>query len=157
MRAGVPPPAPEGAVPRHTVQEYMTVSPLVIGSDRSVADAHRLMRERGFRHLPVVDAGRLVGLVSQRDIYLVETLEGVDRTTETVREAMSPDPYTVAPDTPIEEVAMRMAERKLGSALVLDRGCVIGVFTTVDALRALAALARRRRSRVRAGGPSAPT
>jgi acetoin utilization protein AcuB len=52
----------------------MTVSPVVIASDRTLADAHRLMRERGFRHLPVVDDGRLVGLVSPRDLYLLESL-----------------------------------------------------------------------------------
>jgi acetoin utilization protein AcuB len=129
----------------------MTVSPVVIGSDRTLAEAHRLMRERGFRHLPVVDGGRLVGLVSQRDLYLLETLKGVDPATETVREAMSEEPYTVPPDAPLEEVATRMADRKLGSALVVHRGSVVGLFTTVDALRALAALASRRRAKARVG------
>jgi acetoin utilization protein AcuB len=72
---------------------------------------------------------------------------------------MSADPYTVPPGTALEEVAAAMAERKLGSAIVVDRGSVIGLFTTVDALRALAALAGRRRSKGRApagarrGGP----
>jgi acetoin utilization protein AcuB len=140
----------------HTVQEYMTVSPVVIASDRPLSEAHRLMRERGFRHLPVVDGGRLVGLVSQRDLYLMETLAGVDPATETVREAMSDEPYTVAPDARLEDVAARMAERKLGSALVVDRGSVIGVFTTVDALRALAQIASRRRSKARAAGRARP-
>jgi CBS domain-containing protein len=135
----------------------MTVSPVVIASDRPLAEAHRLMRERGFRHLPVVDDGRLVGLVSQRDLYLLETLSGVDPATETVGEAMSDDPYTVAPDARLEDVAARMAERKLGSALVVDRGSVIGVFTTVDALRALAALASRRRSKARAAARQGET
>jgi acetoin utilization protein AcuB len=132
------------------VEEFMTSSPVVIASRRSLADAHRLMRERGFRHLPVVDDGRLVGLVSQRDLYLLETLHGVDPATETVGEAMSDSPYTVAPDAPLDDVAARMAERKLGSAVVVERGAVVGVFTTVDALRALAALASRRRSKGRA-------
>ncbi len=134
----------------------MTVSPVVIGSDRTLSDAHRMMREHGIRHLPVVDGGRLVGLVSQRDLYLAETLRGVDPATDTVREAMSEDPYTVPPGAPLGEVAATMAERKLGSALVVDRGSVIGLFTTVDALRALAALAGRRRARVPAGGAPSP-
>ena len=133
-----------------TVEAHMTVSPVVIGSDRTLADAHRMMRERGIRHLPVVEAGALVGVVSQRDLYLAETLRGVDPSTDTVREAMSADPYAVPPGTALEEVAAAMAERKLGSAIVVDRGSVIGLFTTVDALRALAALAGRRRSRGRA-------
>jgi acetoin utilization protein AcuB len=64
---------------------------------------------------------------------------------------MAGEPYTVAPDAPLEEVATRMADRKLGSALVVDRGSVVGLFTTVDALRALAVLASRRRSKARTG------
>lgn len=127
----------------------MTVSPVVIGSDRTLADARRIMRERGIRHLPVVDGGQLVGLVSQRDLYLAETLRGVDPATDSVREAMSADPYAVPPDASLDEVAATMAERKLGSAVVVDRGSVIGLFTTVDALRALAELAGRRRAKGR--------
>ncbi len=78
---------------RHTVQEYMSVAPVVVSSDRTLAEAHRLMRERNIRHLPVVDGGRLVGVVSQRDLYLLETLRGVDPGVELVREAMASEPY----------------------------------------------------------------
>jgi acetoin utilization protein AcuB len=137
---------------RHTVQQYMTLAPVVVSSDRTLADAHRLMRERRIRHLPVVDGGRLVGLVSQRDLYMLESLAGVDPGTETVREAMAAEPYAVPPDAPLEAVAAAMAEAKYGSAVVVDRGAVIGVFTTVDALRALAAVVGRRRARAGEGG-----
>ena len=134
---------------RHTVQEYMSIAPVVVSSDRTLAEAHRLMRERNIRHLPVVDLGKLVGVVSQRDLYLLETLKGVDPGTETVREAMAPDPYAVPPDARLGEVAAAMAESKFGSAVVVDRGSVIGLFTTIDALRALAEVAGRRRTRDR--------
>lgn len=132
---------------RHTVQQYMSVAPVVVSSDRTLAEAHRLMRERKIRHLPVVDRGRLVGVVSQRDLYLLETLKGVDAGSETVAEAMAPDPYTVPPDAPLDAVAAEMAENRYGSAVVVDRGSVIGLFTTVDALRALATVLGRRRGR----------
>lgn len=125
----------------------MTASPVVIGIADTLADARRVMRERGIRHLPVLDGGRLVGVVSQRDLYLAESLSGVDPAIDSVREAMSGDPYTVPPGAPLEEVAATMAERRLGSAIVVDRGAVIGVFTTVDALRALARLSRGRAPR----------
>jgi CBS domain-containing protein len=132
---------------RPTVHQYMSVAPVVISSDRTLAEAHRLMRERNIRHLPVVDHGRLVGVVSQRDLYLLGTLKGVDPGTEIVAEAMTQEPYTVGPEAPLEEVAAAMADGKFGCAVVVDRGSVIGLFTTVDALRALAAVVGRRRAR----------
>ena len=86
----------------------------------------------------------LVGVVSNRDIALVESLPGVDITRVTVDEAMAEEPWTVTADTALAQVAAVMAERKLGTAIVVDSGDadrVVGVFTTTDALRALAALA----------------
>lgn len=127
---------------KHTVERFMTANPIAIASDRTLADAHRIMRDRKIRHLPVVDAGQLVGLVSQRDLYLLETLQGVDPDSERVEEAMTAEPFTVAPDAPLEDVATAMAEHKYGSAVVLHGGQVVGLFTTVDALRALAAVSR---------------
>ncbi|GEJ59156.1 CBS domain-containing protein [Anaeromyxobacter diazotrophicus] len=136
-------------MPKHTVQRYMTVSPVVIPSHRTLADAHQLMRERGIRHLPVVEGARLVGVVSQRDLYLIQTLRGVDAGAEPVSEAMNAEPYAVPPEAPLEEVAREMAAHKYGAAVVVQRGEVVGIFTTVDALRALASVLRR-------GRPAAP-
>ena len=102
----------------------------------------------------MIDRGRLVGVLSQRDLYLLETLRGVDIATERVGEAMTADPFTTSPDAPLDEVAAHMAEHKYGCAVIVDEGAVAGVFTTVDALRALSALLRRSRgpaSRPRAG------
>lgn len=143
---------------KHTVRRYMTVAPVVVSSDRTLAEAHRLMRERNIRHLPVVDDGALVGIVSQRDLYLLETLRGVDPAAETVREAMAVEPFRVSPDAALEDVASVMADRKYGSAVVVDGGVVVGLFTTVDALRALATIVGRRRRRpAEEMGGSAPT
>ena len=127
---------------KHTVERFMTANPVAITSDRTLADAHRVMRERQIRHLPVVDSGRLVGVVSQRDLYLLETLQGIDPDAERVEEAMTAEPFTVALDAPLEDVASVMAERRYGSAVVLQGGEVVGLFTTVDALRALATVSR---------------
>jgi acetoin utilization protein AcuB len=141
-------------MPKHTVQRYMAVSPVVIASHSTLADAHQLMRERGVRHLPVVEGTRLVGVVSQRDLYLIESLRNVDASADTVAEAMNAEPYAVAPDAPLEEVAREMAEHKYGSAVVVHRGEVVGIFTTVDALRALAYVLRRGRPAAAPRGPS---
>lgn len=126
------------AVRRTTsVGELMTRSPHTIGSDQKLAIAHKLMREHGLRHLPVLRAGRLVGVLTQRDLYFLETIAGVDITIDTVTDAMSAEVYTVAPDVSLREVARTMAEHKYGCAVVLEHGTVVGIFTATDALRHL--------------------
>ena len=127
---------------RHTIRRFMTPTPHTISTRQTLAEAHQAMRERGVRHLPVVEEGKLVGVVSQRDLYLLETLRGVDVGRELVEEAMSDEPFVVAPDTSLEEVAETMANRKHGSALVVESSTVVGIFTSTDALRALVTLLR---------------
>jgi acetoin utilization protein AcuB len=131
-------------MPRHTIRRYMTVNPHAVSSRHTLAEAHQTMRERGVRHLPVVDDGKLQGVVSQRDLYLLETLRGVDVGRELVEEAMSDEPFVVAPDASLDEVAEAMANSKHGSALVVDGAMLVGIFTSTDALRALVTLVRRR-------------
>jgi acetoin utilization protein AcuB len=127
-----------------TVKEYMTPSPLTIAPTQSLTAAHKVMREHQVRHLPVLDGGRVVGMVSQRDLFLVESLPGATPNEVQVEEAMVEDLFTVAPDAPIGEVVEHMIEKKLGSAIVRDEGDkVLGVFTTIDALRALHHLLER--------------
>ena len=121
-----------------TIRDYMTESPHTIGSEQSLAKAHELMREHGIRHLPVLHGGQLAGMVTVRDLHLVETLKDVDPESVRVEEAMTPEPYVVEPTALLHAVASEMAERKLGSAIVVDGTKVVGVFTTVDGLRALA-------------------
>jgi acetoin utilization protein AcuB len=120
-----------------TVADYMTKSPAQIGAEQPLRLAHELMRKKRIRHLPVLTGGRLVGIVSLRDLHLVETLQGVDPSEVRVEEAMSPDVYCVAGDAPLQGVVREMAKRKLGSAVVTSGRKVVGVFTTIDALRAL--------------------
>lgn len=123
---------------RMPIARYMTKSPLSIGADQSLGSAQRLMRKNRIRHLPVLRGGRLVGLLSLRDVHLVETFADVDPEEVSVDEAMSSDVYRVSPNTPVQKVAGEMARRKLGSAVVVEGNKVLGLFTTVDALRLLA-------------------
>ncbi|HJL14340.1 MAG TPA: CBS domain-containing protein [Sandaracinaceae bacterium LLY-WYZ-13_1] len=116
----------------------MTESPHTIGKDQTLDKASEVMREGGIRHLPVLDGGQLLGIVSTRDVYLIETLQDVDPAKVTVEEAMSAEPYAVSPDTPLKEVAETMAEHKYGAAVVMEGRKVVGIFTTVDACRVLA-------------------
>ena len=123
-----------------TVDRYMSPAPFTIACDQPMAEAHRMMREHRIRHLPVLHGGRLVGIVSDRDLHLVETLRDIDPDEVTVEDAMSPDLYAVGPDEALVHVVDTMAARKLGAAVVARGARVLGVFTTVDALHALADL-----------------
>src|ERR1051325_3110972 len=125
------------------VREHMTPSPHTIARTKSMSTARRVMREHDVRHLPVLDGGQIVGIVSERDLLLIESLPGVNPTNVSVEEAMVQDVFTATPDTPIGEVIETMIDRKLGSAIITEGERVIGVFTTIDALRALHELLER--------------
>jgi acetoin utilization protein AcuB len=114
----------------------MTPAPHTIGRTRSLAAARQMMLEHRVRHLPVLDGGRIVGVLSERDLFLVESLPGVNPTDVRVEEAMVENVFTVEPNAPIGEVVETMIERKLGSAVVSEGEHVVGVFTTIDALQA---------------------
>jgi len=120
----------------------MTPAPHTIGRDQTLTSAHHMMREHRIRHLPVLSGGRVVGLLSERDLALIETLHSVDPDLTIAEEAMTQAPYTVAPETPLDEVVATMAGQRYGSAIVMDRERIVGVFTTTDALEALVELLR---------------
>jgi acetoin utilization protein AcuB len=120
------------------VRDYMTSPAITIDERESVARAHGMMRDRGIRHLPVTRAGELVGLVSERDIFLLLSLHGLTAEKEPVEEAMTEVPFTVHPDDPLVLAARGMASGKFGSAVVVDDGRVIGILSVVDVLAALA-------------------
>jgi len=125
------------------ISDYMTAQPWTISRHATLAEGHRLMREHGIRHLPVVDNGELVGILSMGDLHLLETFADLDPDEAEVDDAMIPQPFYVTRDSPVDEVAEAMAENKYSSAIVMDKGVVAGIFTYVDACRALAQLVRR--------------
>jgi acetoin utilization protein AcuB len=119
----------------------MTPAPVCIAFDADLESAVASMREHAIRHLPVMDEGTLVGVVSERDLAMVESLVPEEWRQICVAEAMTPHPYAVPPDAPLCDVAKHMAQEKLGCAVVTTpHGEVIGLFTTTDALRVLAQL-----------------
>lgn len=137
----------DGAVSRSrqfpTVRQYMTAGPWTIARSQPLARARHIMHEHQIRHLPVLDGGRVVGLISERDVLMVEALPGVNPTDVRIEEAMTQEVFTAAPETPLGEVVKSMIERRLGSAVVTENDRVVGVFTAVDAMRALFNLLHR--------------
>jgi acetoin utilization protein AcuB len=134
----------------------MTRAPRTVAPGQTLMDAHALMRGNRIRHLPVVRDGKVVGIVSQRDLILIETLPDVNAAEVPVEDAMTRDVFLVEPHTPLADVAAEMAERKLGSAVVMDAGRVVGMFTVTDACRALAELLGAARPRARRRRPARP-
>jgi len=126
------------------IHKYMTTSPHSIGSDQTLAKAHEMMHTHDIRHLPVLAGGKLVGMLTDRDLHLIESMAGVEPRVSKVDDAMSTNVYSVAPETPLDEVVAAMGERKYGSAVVMQNGKTVGIFTTVDLCRAFAELLHTR-------------
>ena len=121
-----------------TVQSYMSETIHSIGGEQMLSVAHEMMRKHGIRHLPVLHGGKLVGLVSERDLRFVEALRDVNTDSIRVDDAMATNVYCVSPDMPLAQVASHMAKFKCGSAVVMQSEKVVGILTTVDLCRALA-------------------
>lgn len=125
------------------ISRYMTSQPWTIRRDARLSQAIALMREHEVRHLPVLDAGALVGIVSERDVFRLERLASPGEIL-TVEDAMTVDVYTARSDEQVDHVVEAMAAHKYGAAIVVNRrDAVEGIFTSVDGLRVLADVLRR--------------
>ncbi len=123
-----------------TIKVAMTTFPYTIDIEASIADARAMMVMHDVRHLPVVDGAALAGIVSERDLRVAE---GAGRQeNDAVRTACVLDTYLVEVDRLLDDVVAEMAERHIGSALVVKSGKLVGILTTSDACRLLAALLR---------------
>ena len=141
------------------VRERMTAHPVTITQDTSVPDALRIMRERKVRRLPVLDShGHLVGIVSDKDLLHAApspaTTLAIWEITDLlaklkVSKIMTHEVITVTEDTPLEEAACLMADRKIGGLPVMREKSLVGIITETDLFKALLELMGGRRSGVR--------
>ncbi|MGZ3688661.1 MAG: CBS domain-containing protein [Bdellovibrionota bacterium] len=119
------------------IEKYMTPMPHTVNKDLTIKQALSFMRQHRIRHLPVESGGRLVGILSDRDIHLATTFEESGELR--VEDAMTPDPFTVTPQATLYEVCITMAEHKYGCTVIQqENGKVVGIFTANDGLRVLA-------------------
>lgn len=124
-----------------SVAPFMTHDPITIERGQSISAARRLMQAHCIRHLPVLHTGKLVGLVSQRDLERFDRAIDLDQRLVPVGEAMTSPAYSVLADASLREVAAQMSSRRLSAAVVVDdQQGVIGLITAVDGLRALSCL-----------------
>lgn len=119
-----------------TVEEFTSPILVTINQESSIDAAIETMKENAIRHLPVMSEGKIVGIVSDRDLLSHFGKDWVSMLE--VKDVMSRDILSVSKNDGIGEVAYQLSSHKVGSALVLDEvGELYGIFTTTDALNAL--------------------
>ena len=131
--------------PSKDVQDLMTPTPISVSPNTPVDEARVLMQQHRIRHLPVLDHGHLVGMVSDRDVRLalpspatsLSVYEiGYLLTRLTVAEIMTRCPLTIAPECPITEAVRRMLANKVGALPVVAGGELVGIVTRTNLLQA---------------------
>ncbi|MDZ4660696.1 MAG: CBS domain-containing protein [Pseudomonadota bacterium] len=126
---------------RIPVDEFTTPTPFTVSANTSMEEVSRVMKDHGIRHVPVISGNVPVGIISDRDLKVLGKFPSWS--TFIAEDVMSTNPYTVSPETNIDEVAYYMSENKIGSALVQDEaGSIVGIFTATDALNALVEVIR---------------
>lgn len=131
-----------------TARELMTADPLTVTPEASIAEVWDLMREADVRHIPVVQADGLVGMVSDRDLGRVDVarllnVEGAsalrDELATPIVRVMTSQVIAVGPEADIGEVIELLIEHKIGAVPVVREETreVLGIISYVDVLRAL--------------------
>ena len=141
------------------VRDRMTLNPVTVAPDVSVTEALRLMNERKIRRLPVVDsAGKLVGIVSDRDLLLASPSPATSLAIWeihdllaklTIGKTMTREVISIPEDTPLEEAARIMVDRKIGGLPVMRGGELVGIISESDLFKTLLELLGGRRQGVR--------
>jgi acetoin utilization protein AcuB len=130
---------------RKPVEEFTTPNPVTASEDTSIDELRALMTTYGVRHLPIARKGDIVGVVSDRDLRVAQGLSAAHQLQVLAADIMSTDPVSVKAETPLDEVALTMSDRKIGSVLVHEAdGTFLGIFTLTDALNALVEVTRSR-------------
>ena len=131
---------------RSRVRDYMTPDPQTLDVQSTLLDAVLLIRRAELRHIPILQDGRAVGILTDRDVGRVApsvlgsvSPQEYNRFFEETRvgKVMTRNPVSIAPGAPLAEAVNLLYKNKLGCLLVLDGNRLIGIITVSDMLRAL--------------------
>jgi acetoin utilization protein AcuB len=126
------------------IGEIMSGHPITTTSEHSLESALDLLSKHGIRELPVVESGRLIGIVTDRDLRQVAPSYPLFRDEDTIRyynrnvkvaSAMTPDPLTVSPETPLVEAAKLLQTYRINSLPVVSRDRLVGIVSVTDFLK----------------------
>lgn len=109
------------------ISDVMTREPETLAPSATCGEAATLMKHEDCGSIPIVDNGRLVGIVTDRDIVIRAIASGKDPKTTPVSAVMSADPVTVSPDSETEEASRIMAERQIRRIPVVKDGRLAGI------------------------------
>lgn len=132
-----------------TVKEIMVGSPVTLAPNDNLDLANDVISLGRIRHIPILDNGKLVGLISGRDLIgaaanrifgLKQKSRSALLKSELIKNIMKKRVVTVTPDTPIKDAAMLMADKKIGCLPVLSDGVLVGLVTTTNVLHYLASI-----------------
>ena len=130
---------------RARVRDYMTSEVETLAPENTLMEALRLEMQLRIRHIPVVDKGELVGILTDRDLKRAtpSVLSDGDRadqnrvmTQTKVGQIMTRSPQVIEPDAPLYDAVETMANKKYGALPVVDGGKLAGIITETDLLRA---------------------
>jgi acetoin utilization protein AcuB len=114
------------------IVNLMTPDPIAIDQHDRLSTAKAIMTAGNFRRVPVVDNGRLVGILTERDLHKYSGFLELTR----VNAAMRTSLITVAPYDAMEDAALLMLKHKIGGLPVVAEGRLVGIVTTTDLLKA---------------------
>lgn len=134
------------------VRDFMTTDLTTLQENESLLDAALIFARSPLRHLPILNATKLVGIVTDRDLqhYAPSVLSGIpseeyNRLMEStpLSRIMTRDPATIRPDSPMSEAAQMLYDQRIGCLLVVENGELVGIITTTDMLKLLVHLLRK--------------
>jgi CBS domain-containing protein len=108
-------------------EDVMTREPVTLGPEATLGEAATLMRQEDCGSIPIVEAGRLVGIVTDRDIVIRAVAAGKDPRSTRISEIMSADPVCIDPKTDVDEASKVMADRQIRRLPVVDDGKLVGI------------------------------